>query len=113
MSLMKKIYTALVAALFATASFAQPLAKVQANGPFANSSLRYQPNIKKPAGQPMNFIMPTVSNQTTLSARVESAASYYTTQLNSLLEKGGPGGAVEFVLREMNKVDEIKARESV
>ncbi|MEE1547126.1 MAG: hypothetical protein U0K26_07780 [Prevotella pectinovora] len=47
---MKKIYTALVAALFATASFAQPLARVQANGPFANSSLRYQPNIKKPAG---------------------------------------------------------------
>ena len=72
---MKKIFTALVAALFATASFAQPLAKVQANGPFANSSLRYQPNIKKPAGQPMNFIMPTVSNQTTLLARVCKAAS--------------------------------------
>ena len=29
---MKKIYTAFVAAMFATASFAQPLAKVQANG---------------------------------------------------------------------------------
>lgn len=72
---MKKIYTAFVAAMFATSSFAQPLAKVQANGPFANSSLRYQPNIKKPAGQPMNFIMPTVSNQTTLPARVCKAAS--------------------------------------
>lgn len=44
---------------------------------------------------------------------LKSAASYYTAQLNSLLEKGGPGGAVEFVLREMNKVDEIKARETV
>lgn len=44
---------------------------------------------------------------------LKSAVSYYTTQLNSLLEKGGPGGAVEFVLREMNKVDEIKARETV
>lgn len=44
---------------------------------------------------------------------LKSAASYYTTQLNSLLDKGGPGGAVEFVLREMNKVDEIKARETV
>lgn len=72
---MKKIYTAFVAAMFATSSFAQPLAKVQANGPFANSSLRYQPNIKKPAGQPMNFIMPTVSNKTALPARVSKAAS--------------------------------------
>jgi len=44
---------------------------------------------------------------------LKSAASYYTTQLNYLLDKGGPGGAVEFVLREMNKVDEIKAREAV
>jgi len=44
---------------------------------------------------------------------LKSAASYYTTQLNSLLDNGGPGGAVEFVLREMNKVDEIKAREAV
>lgn len=44
---------------------------------------------------------------------LKSAASYYTTQLNSMLDKGGPGGAVEFVLREMNKVDEIKAREAV
>lgn len=44
---------------------------------------------------------------------LKSASSYYTTQLNSLLEKGGHGGAVEFVLREMNKVDEIKAREAV
>ena len=72
---MKKIYTAFVAAMVATSSFAQPLAKVQANGPFANSSLRYQPNIKKPAGQPMNFIMPTVSNQTALPARVSKAAA--------------------------------------
>lgn len=44
---------------------------------------------------------------------LKSASSYYTTQLNSLLDNGGPGGAVEFVLREMNKVDEIKAREAV
>lgn len=44
---------------------------------------------------------------------LKSAASYYTTQLNSLLDNGGPGGAVEFVLREMSKVDEIKAREAV
>lgn len=44
---------------------------------------------------------------------LKSAASYYTTQLNSMLDKGGPGGAVEFVLREMNKVDEIKDREAV
>ena len=44
---------------------------------------------------------------------LKSAASYYKKQLNSLLDNGGPGGAVEFVLREMNKVDEIKARESV
>ena len=44
---------------------------------------------------------------------LKAAASYYTKQLNSLLDNGGPGGAVEFVLSEMNKVDEIKARESV
>lgn len=44
---------------------------------------------------------------------LKSATSYYTRQLNSLLAKGGPGGAVEFCLREMNKVDEIKAREAV
>lgn len=47
------------------------------------------------------------------SVVLKSAASYYTTQLNSLLDNGGPGGAVEFVLREMNKVDEIKSREAV
>lgn len=44
---------------------------------------------------------------------LKSAASYYTTVLNRLLDKGGIGGAVEFVLRQMNKVDEIKARETV
>lgn len=44
---------------------------------------------------------------------LKSAASYYTAVLNRLLDKGGLGGAVEFVLREMNKVDEIKAREAV
>ena len=44
---------------------------------------------------------------------LKAAASYYTNQLNSLLDNGGPGGAVEFVLSEMKKVDEIKARESV
>lgn len=44
---------------------------------------------------------------------LKAASSYYITQLNSLLDKGGPGGAVEFVLREMNKVDEIKSREAV
>lgn len=44
---------------------------------------------------------------------LKSAVSYYTAVLNRLLDKGGIGGAVEFVLREMNKVDEIKARESV
>lgn len=44
---------------------------------------------------------------------LKSAASYYTVVLNRLLDKGGLGGAVEFVLREMNKVDEIKAREAV
>ena len=43
----------------------------------------------------------------------KSATSYYTKLLNSLLDKGGHGGAVEFVLREMNKVDEIRAREAV
>lgn len=44
---------------------------------------------------------------------LKSAASYYTTVLNRLLDKGGLGGAVEFVLRQMNKVDEIKAKETV
>lgn len=44
---------------------------------------------------------------------LKSAASYYTAVLNRLLDKGGIGGAVEFVLRQMNKVDEIKARETV
>ena len=44
---------------------------------------------------------------------LKSVTSYYTRQLNSLLDKGGPGCAVEFVLREMNKVDEIKARKAV
>lgn len=44
---------------------------------------------------------------------LKSAASYYTSVLNRLLDKGGLGGAVEFVLRQMNKVDEIKARETV
>ena len=48
---MKKIYTAFVAAMVATSSFAQPLAKVQANGPFANSSLRYQPSRSRQASQ--------------------------------------------------------------
>lgn len=47
------------------------------------------------------------------SVVLKSAASYYIETLNRLLAKGGQGGAVEFVLREMNKVDEIKSREAV
>lgn len=58
--------------------------------------------------------VPTRNNRIYPRAVVlKSAASYYITQLNALLDKGGPGGAVEFVLREMNKVDEIKSREAV
>lgn len=72
---MKKIYTALVTAMFATASFAQPLARVQANGPFSNSPLKYQPKIQQPKGNPMNFTMSKVNNKAALPAFARKAAS--------------------------------------
>lgn len=76
MLLMKKFYTAFVAAMFAATSFAQPLAKVERTSPLADGLSRYLPKqLKKPTtGKPVGVVMPSMSNNKALSARMRKAA---------------------------------------
>lgn len=72
---MKKVYTVLVAAMFAATSIAQSLVRENANGPFANSTLKYQPKIERPAGKPVNYVVPTASNRVDLPSHLRKAAN--------------------------------------
>lgn len=74
MLLMKKVYTAFAAAMIATASFAQPLAKPKVQGPFANGPLKYQ-SMMKPTGKVMDFMKPNSPSNVVLSSRVKKAAA--------------------------------------